>query len=143
MSEMVPPGTSYQVDSTLGEVLSPGGSNDAWQDFLPDAWWWCSYCYSVFQEKEIGYAVYPSGNWNLFCPHCDAEVDEAYAGPGLYLRDFIFWYHGWPSRVLVGWVPCPVSGQRFALPYEPSRPLPEVKPGKNSHRPHLSRRRRK
>ena len=139
MYEMVPPGPCYQVHGTLGELLAPGGENAAWFDFLPDAWWWCSLCFAVCQEKEIGvYGLTETTYEGLTCPHCGNDGSSLDTAPGLY------WYHGWPSRVLVGWVASPVSGQRFPLPHdEQSRPVPQVKPGKNSHRPHLSRRRRK
>jgi hypothetical protein len=67
----------------------------------------------------------------LTCPHCSNDVSPSDSCPGLY------WYHGWPSRILVGWVPSPVSGRKFPLPYEDSQPVPIVKRGKNSHHPPL------
>lgn len=119
MNEMVTPRTSYHAEPgpdgevplpagwhELGEVLKPGQSCCAWLDFDPLVWWWCSSCFHTCQEEQIRVDVNRHGHADVYCPYCE--------GYNLY------WYHGWPSLVLVGWLPEPEREQVFPLPYEKS-----------------------
>lgn len=87
---------------TLGELLSPGESNDIWANFNPEQWWWCYECSRVHQAKELRVRTIQRKRYAA-CPFCRSARH-------------LWWFHGWPSLVLDRWRPFPRSGDAFYLP---------------------------
>lgn len=71
-----------------------------WGLYEAGSWWWCKSCECVTTAADIPF----DSEGDLCCPHCLAWKYD------------LFWYHGWPARVLVGWEASPVSGKRYPLP---------------------------
>lgn len=89
---------------TLGELLPPGGSNDFWDNFNPEQWWYCLLCRKVCQARSLEVFEDGEDGEDTHCPFCECS------------SHLMFWYHGWPSLVLDGWRPFPQEGDEFHLP---------------------------
>ncbi len=96
--------TSYQpcVPVTLSQV-SPERRSKVWDGYEANSWWWCKQCERVTTAAAIQILTFQGAD-ELACPFCEA--------PG----DYLYWYHGWPSRVLKGWQPRPTQGNTYPLP---------------------------
>lgn len=75
--------------------------------------YWCSECHRVFFAVDLTIR-FEDGFWYSICPYedCDAIIE-----------DRMYWWYGWPSRVLEGWEVAHVPGKVYSLPHD-WRPLP-------------------